>query len=86
MNLSEIVQQLRDERSKLDAAIQALEGVSGGASTPAKRRGRPPGSTNKPTTKGPRKGRTMSAAARKRLAEGMRKRWAAARKSGKKRL
>ena len=85
MNLNEIVQQLRAERDKLDAAIQVLEGVSG-ASAP-KRRGRPPGSTNKQSTAGaPKKRRTMSAAARKRIAEGMRKRWAAAKKSGKKRL
>ena len=88
MNVNEIVQQLRNERSKLDAAILALEGVSNnGASAPAKRRGRPPGSINKPAaTSAPKKRRTMSAAARKRLAEGMRKRWAAAKKSGKKRL
>lgn len=85
MNISEIVQQLRDERSKLDAAIQALEGVGGG--TGAKRRGRPPGNANKPTpAAGPRKRHGMSAAGRKRIAEAMRKRWAAAKKSGKKRL
>ena len=85
MNVTEIVRQLRDERSRLDAAIQALEGV-GGASAPIKRRGRPPGTTNKPATGGPKKRRGMSAAARKRIAEAMRKRWAAAKKSGKKRL
>jgi len=85
MNISEIVKQLRDERSKLDGAIQALEGV-GGAETP-KRRGRPPGNAHKPTpAAGPRKRRGMPAAARKRQAEAMRKRWAAAKKSGKKRL
>jgi hypothetical protein len=95
MNLSEIVVQLKDERSRLDAAIQALEGVSGasaeGMTGGGKRRGRPPGSANKATGRSavsvaaPKK-RTMSAAARKRIAEGMRKRWAAAKKSGKKRL
>jgi hypothetical protein len=74
MNVKEIMQQLRDERSKLDAAIQALEGVGGG-SAPAKRRGRPP--VKRPI---------MSAAARKRIAEAMRKRWAAAKRSGKQRL
>ena len=76
MNVTEIVQQLRDERSKLDAAIQALEGVGGGGSSPAKRRGRPPGSSNKPSTatavSAPRKRRVMSPAARKRIAESMR--------------
>jgi hypothetical protein len=91
MNIIEMVQQLRDERSKLDAAIQALEGVGGG-SAPGKRRGRPPGSSNKPSTtaakstRAPKKRRTMSAAARKRIGDAARARWAAAKKSGKKRL
>lgn len=85
MNVNEIVQQLRDERAKLDAAIQALEG--GGGGTAAKRRGRPLGNANKLTPpSGPRKRRGMRPAARKRQAEAMRKRWAAAKKSGKKRL
>ena len=86
MNATEIVLQLRDERSRLDAAIQALEEAGGDISAPTKRRGRPPGTTNKPTAGGPKKRRGMSAAARKRIAEAMRKRWAAAKKSGKKRL
>jgi hypothetical protein len=91
MNLSEIVAQLKNERSRLDAAIQALEGISGasaGGMSDGKRRGRPPGSTNKttPAVSGPAKKRGMSAAARKRIADAMRKRWAAAKKSGKKRL
>ena len=85
MNVNEIVQQLRDERSRLDAAIQALEGVGGGSVV--KRRGRPLGSANKstPAASVPKR-RIMSAAARKRMAEAMRKRWAAAKKSGKKKL
>lgn len=86
MNLTEIVLQLRDERRKLDAAIQALEQVNGGTSDAIKRRGRPPGTTSKPAAGGPKKRRVMSPAARKRIAEAMRKRWAAAKKSGKKRL
>lgn len=92
MNVNEIIDQLKQERSRLDAAIQALEGVGGAGSAPTKRRGLPPGSTNKPAATiatpagAAKKRRTMSAAARKRIAEGMRKRWAAAKKSGKKRL
>jgi hypothetical protein len=91
MNLSEIVQRLKDERSKLDAAVQALEGVgasAGGMSGGGKRRGRPPGTKNKstPTTAKPAKRRGMSPAARKRIAAAMKARWAAAKKSGKKRL
>ena len=39
MNTNEIVQQLRAEKDKLDAAIQALEGVGGGESAPTMRRG-----------------------------------------------
>ncbi|HZL65733.1 MAG TPA: hypothetical protein VFC29_00220 [Candidatus Limnocylindrales bacterium] len=84
MNISEIVQQLRDERSKLDAAIQALEGVSGGASAPAKRRGRPPGSTNQSAaTSAPRKRRTMSATARKLISEAQKARWAKQKRAAK---
>ena len=44
MNVNEIVQQLSDERSKLNAAIQALEEVAGGSPAPGQRRGRLPGS------------------------------------------
>jgi len=53
MNIDEIVQQLRQERNKLDAAIQALEGVSGGSSATGKRRGRPPGTATKQATSAP---------------------------------
>jgi hypothetical protein len=84
MNITEIVQQLKDERGKLDAAIQSLEGVSNGASAPGARRGRPPGSTNKPVGDGPRKRRTMSAAARKAIGDATRRRWAAWKKAQKK--
>jgi hypothetical protein len=80
MNLDSILQELKDQRSRIDAAIAALGGISGGGISTGKRRGRPPGTKNAP------KKRTMSAAARKRIGEAMRKRWAAARKSGKKRL
>src|SRR5664279_766406 len=91
MNVSEIVAQLKNERSRLDAAIQALEGISGasdGRMSSGIRPGRPPGSANKstPAAAKPAKRRGMSAAARKRIAEAMRKRWAVAKKSGKKRL
>jgi hypothetical protein len=87
MNVTEIVQQLMEERGRLDAAIQALEGVGGGVSGGGKRRGRPPGTKNHvtPATGAPKK-RAMSKASRQRIAEAMRKRWAAAKKSGKKRL
>lgn len=91
MNVSEIVAKLKDERSRLDLAIQALEGInraSAGRTSSRIRRGRPPGSANNssPAAAKPAKRRGMSAAARKRIAEAMRKRWAAAKKFGKKRL
>jgi hypothetical protein len=68
MNVNEIVQQLKQERSRLDVAIQALSGVEGGG----KRRGRPTG-----------RRRTMSAAARKRISAMMKKRWAERKKAKK---
>jgi len=89
MNINEIVQQLRDERSKLDAAIQALEGVSG-STAPTKRRGRPPGRTNQPAATSAKsvgapkkKRRTMSAAARKLISEAQKKRWAKQKRAAK---
>ena len=85
MNFDEIVQQPRDQRSKLHAAIRALEGVSAGGPR-VKRRGRRPGITTKPAAGVRPKRRAMSAAARERIAEAMRKRWAAAKKSGKQRV
>jgi hypothetical protein len=70
MKINEVVQQLKQQRSRIEAAIRALEGVKGAG----KRRGRPPGS----------KRRTMSAAARKRISEAMKARWAERQKKGKK--
>jgi hypothetical protein len=86
MNITEIVQQLRMERDKLDAAIGALEGVGVRGSSLGRRRGRPPGIPNKGVAGVSTRRRGMSAAARKRIAEAMRRRWAFAKKSGKKRL
>jgi len=63
--LESIVNQLKEERDRLDRAIAALEGGSG------RKRGRPPGSSS---AVGPR--RKMSAAARKKISEMMKKRWA----------
>ena len=47
-DLTEVLAQLKDKRNNLNVAINALSKVveSGGAGT--KRRGRPPGSSNKP--------------------------------------
>ena len=64
-NLSGIIKQLEDERSRIDRAIEALRGVN----SPRESSGRPK--------------RTLSAAARRRIAAAQRARWAKIR-AGKK--
>jgi hypothetical protein len=65
MDISRIVDELKRERERLDAAISALEGAQPG------RRGRPPGSVGNG-----RRRRHMSAAARRRISQAMKRRWA----------
>src|SRR5664279_3800471 len=67
MDIQAIVSDLKAERNRIDQAISALEGLT----STAPRRGRPPKSTS---TGGNR--RRMSAAARKRISEAMKQRWA----------
>src|SRR5664280_2573264 len=67
MDIQSLVNQLLNERTRIDQAISALEGLT----SPAPRRGRPPKSTS---TGGKR--RRMSPAARKRISEAMKQRWA----------
>ena len=67
MDIQNLVSDLKAERNRLDQAISALEVL---AST-APRRGRPPKATS---TGGKR--RRMSPAARKRISEAMKQRWA----------
>ena len=64
MDLQDVVNQLRVERTRIDRAISALEGVT---SESHRRRGRPPKA---------RQRRHMSAAARKRISVAMKQRWA----------
>jgi hypothetical protein len=70
-------QELREARAKvgaLEQALRVLGGLDGGGTkTPSAGRTR-------------RRGRKMSAAARKRLSKMTKRRWAAARKAGKKTL
>jgi hypothetical protein len=73
MPIQNIVEELKRERDRLDRAITALEG--GG--TAPRRRGRPAGSTNT------RPRRHMSAAARKRISEMMKQRWAERKRKSK---
>ena len=71
MDLESILAELRSERARMDHAISALEGLVGPS---APRRGRPPKSQTTRATR--QKRRTMSAAARKRISEAMKQRWA----------
>ena len=77
--MADVLELLIAERNRLDEAIAVLQGPP--------RRGRPPGSGKKVTAKKVRKRPRMSAEARKRRSEGMKKWWAARRtpkKSAKK--
>ena len=73
MNIAGIVSELKTERTRIERAITALEGLSpnGAASNPAARRA-------KATSTQKRGG--LTAAGRKRLSELMKKRWADRRK------
>ena len=78
MDIQNILGDLKKERAKIDQAISALEGL--GASAP-RRRGRPVGSGSKSSAGRPR--RHMSAAARKRISEMMKQRWAERKRKAK---
>jgi hypothetical protein len=67
MDIESIISDLKDERNRIDQAISALEG----STSIAHRRGRPPKAES---TGGKR--RRMSPAARKRISEAMKQRWA----------
>lgn len=70
MDTQSILAELRDERDRLDQAIAALEGGNG------RRRGRKPGSLSGNGRRGRRGRRRLSAAAKKRISEMMKLRWA----------
>jgi len=81
MDVNQILQQLKSERTRLDGAIQALEGLN--SAGVRRGPGRPAGSARaaQPST-GKRRGpRHMSAQARKRISEMMKKRWAERRRN-----
>jgi hypothetical protein len=67
MDTEAIIKELEAERTRLDQAITALQGRKRGA-------GRPTGSTNG-------RKRRLSPAARKRISEAMKRRWAARKKA-----
>ena len=64
MNIDQIVHELKGERSRLDAAIAALQGAG------RERKG----------SNGRKRRRHMSAAARRRISQAMKQRWAARKK------
>ena len=70
MDITSILTELRDQRDRIQQAIDALERTSHPTAT-GKRRGRKPG-------------RHMSADARRRIGLAMKKRWAARKKAQKK--
>lgn len=75
MDTKQILAELRAERSRLETAINALEQI--GVGIAPVRVGRPAAGPEA----GPKRRRTMSAAARKRISEAAKARWAA-RKQG----
>ena len=93
MDIRRMLADLESERQRIDKAIAALQSIEGGGSTSATpgRRGRRPGRPGRPPGSGATQGgggrrrrRTMSPAARKRISEMMKQRWAERkRKSGK---
>jgi hypothetical protein len=78
MDIQNILSNLRAERERIDRAIAALEGLG---TTGPRRRGRPVGSVNKASSGRPR--RHMSPAARKRISEMMKQRWAERKRKSK---
>jgi hypothetical protein len=77
MDVKTVVEDLKRERARLDAAIEALQGLGSGAKRGP---GRPVGSGK---AKAGATGRHMSAAARKRISMMMKKRWAERKRAAK---
>jgi hypothetical protein len=76
MDIQQIVSALRDEKDRLEQAIAALEGGNG------RRRGRGAGLLGN-GRRGRRGRRRLSAAAKKRISEMMKKRWAERKRAAK---
>jgi len=77
MDTQTILSELRAERDRLDQAIAALEGGNG------RRRGRKPGPVPGNGRRGRRGRRRLSAAAKKRISEMMKLRWAERKRAAK---
>ena len=76
MDTQQIVSALRDEMSRLEQAIAALEGGNG------RKRGRRAGFLGN-GRRGRRRRRRLSAAAKRRISEMMKKRWAERKRAAK---
>lgn len=75
MDVSKILSEIDAEIARLQQARAALAAINGvTVAAPAKRRGRPKGSTNTP--KAAKKKRVLSPEGRKRIQEAMKRRWA----------
>lgn len=79
MNTASIVNALKQERDRIDAAIAALSGGIAGNGRRSARRSLPIGSTS--ARRKPR--RRLSVVARKKISEAAKARWAKAKKAGK---
>lgn len=82
MNVSQIVSEIDQEIARLTNARNALLSIAGAAPVAA-RRGRPKGSKN-PAAASAAKKHGISPEGRKRIAEAMKRRWAAKKAAGKK--
>ena len=85
MEVSRIVNEIDAEIDRLQQARALLAGVSAIATPGKAKRGRPKGSINRPAAKtaakaGTKAKRTLSPEGRKRIAEAMKRRWAARKK------
>ncbi|MDE1152065.1 MAG: hypothetical protein PW788_05945 [Micavibrio sp.] len=80
MDVTRILLEIDAEIARLQEARIALISIGGTgtvAAAPARRRGRPKGSTNKPAVAAKAKGkRNLTPEGRKRIAEAMKRRWA----------
>jgi hypothetical protein len=83
MDVQEIIAELKNETARLNQAIAALEGADSRQGTTKSRTPVKPMSVAKirRASAGKKPGKGMSAEARKRISEAMKKRWAARRKS-----
>ena len=81
MDIKSVLDQLHTERDRVSQAIAALESLQGIPSAP--RRGRPPKNQQSGNVYSMPKKRTMSPAARRRISEMMKKRWAERRRKNR---